>query len=239
MTTPIYRTAYGNVGATYRRNLINWVLPDTGVVSMFINPANISINRTKDIKADKTKGGFVIQYFGESLVDISITGTTGSFGIEGINVLEDIYRNEQLVFDYHALNAQADYETETGNWFADFFAPTLGEGIDLASMFGDSEMNSPFSSPKPSLAYYASAVEMHYGAATYHGFFTSFNVTESSDTLGWFNYDLKFKATLLKGRRPNFMPWHRSPEKEGKQINSSADYASSLTYPKQLGYLAK
>jgi len=235
MTSPVYRTAQGNIPATYRRNLIYWVLPDTGVVSMFINPNNISINRSKEIKSERTKGGFVTQYFGESLTDVSITGTTGSFGIEGINILEDIYRNEQIVFDTVALNAEANNEQETGNWFADFFAPSLGDALSFASMLGDSEMNSPFSGPKPSLAYYASSIEMHYGPLTFHGYFTNFTVTESADTLGWFNYDLKFKATVVKGRRANFMPWHRSPQIGGRPINSDEDYSSSLSYPRITG----
>ncbi len=229
-----YRSNTTTVPATYRRNLMRWVLPDSGVVTMFVNPANLVISRNKSIKADRTKGGFVVQYWGEDLVDVSLTGTTGSSGVEGINALEDVFRNEQNVFNYYALNAEAQYEKDTGDMFADFLMPALGDALDFASMFGDSEQNSPFSGPKPTLAYYATSVELHYGATTYHGFFTGFTVTESSDQLGWFNYDLKFKATIIKGRRPNFMPWHRSPEIDNRQINSSEDYESSLSYPRDL-----
>lgn len=236
---PWYRSNNKSVGATYKRNLIRWVLPDRGVVSMFINPANISINRNKNIKSDRTKGGFVVQYWGEDLVDVSLTGTTGSFGVEGIYVLEDIYRNEQNVFNYSALNAEAEYEKTSGDIFSDFFMPTLGDALDLISMFGESEQNIPFAGPKPTLAYYASCVEMYYGASSYHGFFTGFNVTESADQLGWFNYDLKFKATIIKGRRVNYMPWHRSPYVDNRAINSSEDYESSLSYPRSTGYIPK
>lgn len=235
---PLYRTDKGTVAATYKRNLINWVLPDSPVVSMFINPANLSISRNKSIKSDRTKGGFLLQYWGEDLVDVSLSGTTGSFGIEGINLLEDIFRNEQNIFNYYGLNAEAEYEKDQGDMFSDFLMPSLGDALDFVSLFGDSQQNSPFSGPKPTLAYFAASVEMHYGAASYHGYFTSFNITESADTLGWFNYDLKFKATIVSGRRPNFMPWHRSPTLNGQSINSSYDYESSLSYPRTIGYRA-
>lgn len=235
-TSGLYRANDKLIGATYKRNLIRWVLPDRGVVSMFINPSNISINRSKHIKSDRTKGGFVVQYWGEDLVDVSLSGTTGSFGVEGVYVLEDIYRNEQLVFNTSALNAEAEYEKNAGDIFSDFLMPSLGDAMDIISMFGESEQNIPFAGPKPTLAYYAASIDMYYGASSYHGFFTGFNVTESADNLGWFNYDLKFKATIVRGRRINFMPWHRSPYSNNRSVTSSEDYESTLSYPRIMGY---
>ena len=236
MNKYLYKNNTENVGASFRRHLINWVLPDRGIVSMFVNPANLTINRQKNIKHDRTKGGFVVQYWGEDLADIRVSGTTGSFGIEGINILENIYRNEQVVFNTSALNVEANYEKQTESEFINFAVPSLGDAIDLISMFGESDQNIAFGAPKPTLAYYACSVEMFYGGINYRGFFTGFNITESSDNLGWFNYDLNFKATVIRGKRINFMPWHRSPIIDNRSINSFEDYESSLSYPRTIGF---
>lgn len=81
------------------RKLIVWELPSVGspgFVEMYINPNNIAITERKTITEQRTKGGYVIQYWGEELINVSIAGTTGDGGIEALNVLRDIYRNEQL-----------------------------------------------------------------------------------------------------------------------------------------------
>lgn len=81
------------------RKLIQWNVPTRGVVEMYINPQSLSITERKLIKETRTKGGFIIQYWGESLPEIDINGTTGSGGVEGINVLRDVYRQEQIGFN--------------------------------------------------------------------------------------------------------------------------------------------
>jgi len=63
---------------------------------MYVNPDSFNISNTKIIKESQTKGGFMIQYWGEQLTNVELRGTTGSAGIEGINILKDIYRHEQL-----------------------------------------------------------------------------------------------------------------------------------------------
>jgi len=83
---------------------------------------------------------------------------------------------------------------------------------------------------KPTLAYYATSVELHCMGMSYRGFFTNFTFTESADTIGWFNYDIKFKATLTRGRRTNFMPWHRSPYQNSTYTNSTYPWPETLSY---------
>tara|TARA_B100000131_G_scaffold178253_1_gene171950 strand:- start:4184 stop:5200 length:1017 start_codon:yes stop_codon:yes gene_type:complete len=63
---------------------------------LYINPTSFDITDGKITQANQTKGGFIVQYWGEKLTTISITGTTGSSGIEGINILRSIYRHEQI-----------------------------------------------------------------------------------------------------------------------------------------------
>ncbi len=62
---------------------------------LYINPTSFSIKESKLVRSDLTKGGYVVQYFGEQLQVIDVSGTTGSSGVEGINILRDIYRHEQ------------------------------------------------------------------------------------------------------------------------------------------------
>jgi len=63
---------------------------------MYINPQNLQFTSRKEINRVRTKGGYLAQYWGEDLDAINISGTTGDSGIEGINVLRDMYRSEQL-----------------------------------------------------------------------------------------------------------------------------------------------
>ena len=81
---------------TYKRRLIRWELFDGTLVEMYINPNNITFSQNKKISKTRTKGGFLVQYWGEELMTIQLQGTTGSAGIEGIQLLEDVYRSEQL-----------------------------------------------------------------------------------------------------------------------------------------------
>lgn len=82
-----------------QRRLIQWEVPHLGSsfrIQMYINPQNISINSIKDISETRTKGGYIIQYWGEKFDEAQISGTTGSSGVEGLNALKDVYRSEQL-----------------------------------------------------------------------------------------------------------------------------------------------
>src|SRR5579859_8262852 len=64
------------------RNIITWFIPQFGTVKMFVNPESITYNHKKLINKDRTKGGYTLQYWGEELSTLNISGTTGSSGIE-------------------------------------------------------------------------------------------------------------------------------------------------------------
>ncbi len=63
---------------------------------LYINPQTFNITDNKLVQKQLTKGGHLVQYWGEDLTTIALSGTTGSAGIEGINILRDIYRHEQI-----------------------------------------------------------------------------------------------------------------------------------------------
>lgn len=86
-------------GEAKNRQLVLWEVPYLGsqkFIQMYVNPQNMAITSTKDITETRTKGGYILQYWGEKFDEIKIGGNTGASGIEGINVLKDIYRSEQL-----------------------------------------------------------------------------------------------------------------------------------------------
>lgn len=89
----------GGIGVgTFNRKIITWTIPNQGQVQMYINPQSIQTQERKLTKETRTKGGYMVQYWGNALPEIKIQGTTGSGGIEGINVLYDIYNQEQTGF---------------------------------------------------------------------------------------------------------------------------------------------
>lgn len=201
----------------YKREVVSWRTPHLGVIQMYISPQSISILDSKDVSHHRTKAGFVIQYAGEKLTDISINGTTGSGGIEAINILESIYRSEQEAFTTIAQSLERKYTVaqllslfKGPNNFGDTgFADALG--IFLGQTAEEAVLNI-FEQPFPTLASLASNIEMIYQGVTYRGYFQSFRVDENvNNGPGIFNYDLKFVAYAKQGVRRNFMPWHRQP----------------------------
>lgn len=82
-----------------KRSLILFELPHLGsgqYIEMYLNPQNIQFGDKKLLTEQRVKGGYILQYWGEDLTSVNIQGTTGLAGIEGINVLRDVYRSEQL-----------------------------------------------------------------------------------------------------------------------------------------------
>jgi len=160
-----------------KRSLIQWQVPHLGqnqFLEMYINPQNISFQSRKEIQLTRTKGGFISQYWGEALDELSLTGVTGSAGIEGLNVLRDIYRSEQLALRNILLNRETDKRRQ-------------------------------------SLMQLAASVVMWYQGQGYRGFFTNMSYTESVNQIGMFDYTMAFSVVEIKGRRRNFLPWHRHP----------------------------
>lgn len=200
--------------AVNARNVIYWLVPEMPMVQMYINPQNITYAYKKSIASQRTKGGFMLQYWGEDLTTLRLTGTTGTSGIEGINVLYDLYRAEQLSLDPYALFLAASEEqtglsglgSDIGNLLGGDVGSSIGGAIGGAL---DSAIPQP-TRPTPSLAQFAFTVEMYWSGEVFRGYFTSFTVTESVETLGMFNYDIEFMVTQKRGFRQNFLPWHRS-----------------------------
>lgn len=232
------RTSGLAVGAfNPHRKLIQWNVPNRGLVEMYINPQSFSIVERKLTKETRTKGGYIIQYWGEALPEIDLSGTTGSGGIEGINVLRDIYRQEQVGF--------ADVISQLNSGFlGNLFGSTLGilQGVVDTSLVNQvtSTVNA-LSSPEkffsdvattvsnvanvfdsigraittdqqliPTLAALATSVELWYDGVIYRGFFKEFRVDEKAEETGAFRYAIKFMVTRRTGVRLNGMPWQRS-----------------------------
>lgn len=81
------------------RTLIVWevpAVPSPAFIEMYMNPQQIQIQEKKLITPVRTKGGYILQYWGEELTRVSLSGNTGDGSIEALNVLKDIYRSEQI-----------------------------------------------------------------------------------------------------------------------------------------------
>jgi len=201
--------------AANTRKLMRWMVPEQPIVEMYINPQSVQYNHGKQITEQRTKGGYVLQYWGETLTNLTINGTTGTSGIEGINVLYDIYRNEQLMFDPYALFLQAQRDRQE----QEELFPSNGNGDTLTNVLGDvgalllgtdQAQTGLATRSRPSLASLAFSVELYWSGEVYRGFFKDFQVTESATNLGLFDYTINFKVTQKRGFRQNFLGWHRS-----------------------------
>jgi hypothetical protein len=220
-----------------KRNIITWFVPQFGTVKMFINPENITYAHKKLITKERTKGGFTLQYWGEELTELNIQGTTGSSGIEGINMLYEMYRAEQYAFDSVGLtlaanNASADLANNLingvggaiGNSVDQLFggsgnspsAAGAGAGI-LGGILGlDSPNNNLSVKNIPSLAQLAFTVEMYYNGWVYRGYFTDMTVNERSNNF-LIDYTMKFVSTQRRGYMVNQFPFQRNPAQGASQ----------------------
>lgn len=219
------------------RKLIQWNIPNQGLVEMYINPQSFTIVERKLTKETRTKGGYVIQYWGEALPEISIGGTTGSGGIEGINVLRDIYRQEQVGFGNIVSQLNQGFlsnlfQTTLGaisslsnNPLANPVASTINSLTNPTQFFSDvattvgnvanvfDAIGRTISTDQqllPTLAALATSVELWYDGVIYRGFFKDFQVDERAEESGIFRYTMKFTVTRRTGVRLNSYPWQRS-----------------------------
>lgn len=210
---------------TDSRPIIHWMVPDFGVIKMYVNPRAIHYAEKKLINKEKTKGGFNLQYWGEELTTLIIYGTTGASGIEGINVLHEIYRAEQYAFD--AVGTSLAYNNAAtgagqqilggiGNSMGNSLASGTSVGSNVggyitSSLFGTDPTSQALANQNiPSLAQYAFTVEMFYLGWIYRGYFDSMNFNEDANSLGLFEYDITFIATERRGYRVNNFPFQKS-----------------------------
>jgi hypothetical protein len=234
--------------AVLKRNIITWYVPQFGTVRMYVNPENINYAHKKLISKERTKGGYTLQYWGEDLTTLTIGGTTGSSGVEGINALYEIYRAEQYAFDAVGLtlaanNASADVANNIiggvgaslGNQVNQLFggapnSPTAaagGAGL-LGGILGlDSPNNNLSAQNIPSLAQLAFTVEMYYGGQIYRGFFESMTVTERAQSF-LLEYSMIFTATQIRGYRVNYFPWTRSAADGPSQYASPQSFSGNV-----------
>jgi hypothetical protein len=200
------------------RQLIRWRVPGLGFVDMYINPQQMTTSEKKAITSTRTKGGFIVQYWGEELTSIKLNGNTGASGIEGINILRRVYRAEQDAFQKVAEQLASRIRSNSGsNAISSIANLAAGDGkSSLGSTIGGAitGMLGGSSSPPtlPTLGSLAVSVEMYYQSWVMKGYFEDFTITESvQNGVGIFTYDLSFKVLDRRGIRTNFASFNRSP----------------------------
>jgi len=218
-SNPSDRLLPANRSAVFARNMMRWFVPEIGVIEMYVNPQGITYQDKKHITQQRTKGGYVLQYWGEELGTLAVSGTTGSSGVEGINVLDDIYRSEQLAFDPYALALASDRNSSNNDQLSflgdlsDSFGGLLQGGESFSNLVANSiETGSSASTrSQPSLAELAFSMELYWSGWVFRGYFNDFRVEEKADKLGLFDYFFNFTVTQRRGVRSNFLAWHRQP----------------------------
>ncbi len=189
------------------RNIAYWFIPEVGIVNMYINPQSISYNLKKLITPERTKGGYVIQYWGEELTTLAIRGHTGSSGVNGLNVLEEVYRAEQYLYDPIALSMAAENSITGLNAAIDSALGNLGglANAITSATTGVMQLDPASQSILPRNIPSLSSLAMGF-----RGYFTSFSFTESAERLGLFEYDIQFTVTQRRGYRFNQFGWQHS-----------------------------
>jgi hypothetical protein len=224
---PYQSIPYGIKAANQKRSVVNWFVPEFGVVAMYVSPESIQYNNKKIISKQLTKGGYLIQYWGEDLTEIDMRGTTGSSGVEGLNLLHEVYRAEQLSFDAVGLNlATAQTSSGLSSILGDAGSALSGAGTggsstsvlgSIGSAIGGGilDADATFGGALPqnttTLVSMALGVEMYFNGWVFRGYFTSMNWTESTNFVGGFDYTIHFVVTQRRGYRTNNMPWQRTP----------------------------
>lgn len=219
-----------------KRNIISWFVPEFGVVQMYVNPHAITYNHKKLITKDRTKGGYTLQYWGEDLSTLNISGTTGGAGIEGINVLYEIYRAEQYAFDAVGLSLAAqNFATQeansliggisgaVGGLFSNNPAASSPSGL-LNGLLGLNNTSQNITS----LAQLAFTVEMFYNGMVYKGFFENMTVNERADNF-LLEYNINFTVTQIRGYRMNYFPWSKSAIDGSSQYTTPNSFSGSVT----------
>lgn len=219
--SPNFRTG---AGITNRdKQIMTWRLPNGSSVQMYINPQNFVVAESKQITPTRTKGGFVVQYWGDNLTKLTLSGTTGSSGVRGIQVLRDIYRAENRAFELVAAQQANDLQELAMD----------GVNFDTASIFVKQVAEDTRARNiilRPSLASLALSILLFYQGIQYRGFFTDFTMTENVSSLGLFDYNINFTVTETRGSRENFLAWHKEPladSQGGQLISGTLNYVGN------------
>lgn len=210
------------------------------IVPLYINPSSVQTNYSKNISETQTIGGFVIQYWGDRITTLSISGTTGSGGIDAINILYDVYKSEQTSFRNTLIVRRKKLEAALKDAQSGSEELNIGQALDQVLFNGAfSEISSGISETMdyfkkeitgeeveknsieltPTLSAFAVSLEMHFQGKINRGYIESMNITEDGTNPGHFNYTIQFKSLKEYGERKNFMPWHLNPRDEsGKPV---------------------
>lgn len=222
-------------------------LTGRAIVPVYINPTSFSIQDSKIISETLTKGGFSIQYWGENLGEIQAAGTTGSAGIEGINILRAVYRNEITQFNNILLERAALLDQTAREALEN--TSTAGIGSGIASILdevtqggftgiidgtksaieeitnaarGIVDENPASVELIPTLGAFATNIILYWQGEKFTGYFKNFRSEENGQNPGLFDYQFSFMVTKRSGIRNNFMPWHRKPtDFSGQAIEAS------------------
>jgi hypothetical protein len=201
--------------ARRNRQLIKWKIPGMGFVEMYINPQNMNIVEQKVIRSTRTKGGYVMQYWGEELAKIKISGTTGASSIEGINILRRVYRAEQDAFqqvEQVLSDRLQEYTSSVGIGGLLSQGASAGAGSAIGTLVNTITGGAASPPLLPTLASLAAAVELYYQGWVFKGYFEGFTVDEAvAHGPGIFNYTMDFAVLDRRGERKNFTEWSRSP----------------------------
>lgn len=238
---------YNNVksgrDAKIKRNIITWFIPEFGVVRMYVNPSSITYNHKKLIIKDRTKGGYTLQYWGEELSTLNISGTTGSSGMEGMNVLYEIYRAEQYAFDglgltLAAQGAAASLANNLVSAAGGAIGGLLSGGSETGAVFGagllggvlglESPSNTLASKNIPSLAQLAFTVEMYYAGWVYRGYFENMTINEKANDF-LLDYQMTFVVTQRRGYRVNNFPFSRSAKDGPSNYTTPNSFSGRIT----------
>lgn len=217
------------------------------VIPIYINPDSLNIQSGKIITETLTKGGYSVQYWGEQLTEIQAGGTTGSGGIEAINILYAVYRNEIIQFNKILLDRATSLsnvaQTNLNNTSTATASAGIASILDDLTQGGFSDIvdgttsaiqaitdaatgvveNNPNSVELvPSIGAFAVNMILYWQGEKFTGYFKNFRVDENANSPGIFNYQFTFTVTKRSGTRTNFMPWHRSPtDASGQPITVS------------------
>lgn len=226
---------------------------DREVIPLYINPQNIQISYSKNISETQTIGGYIIQYWGDKITKLTIAGTTGSGGIEAINILHNIYKSEQTQFKKVLLQRQRDLafkiqeeqsaaqNAATGTslsaldqvLFNGAFS-NLANGVsETMDFFRDAIAGNDVSKSSPvrllpTLSAFAVSLDMHYQGKVYRGYVESMSVTENAQSPGHFDYSIQYSSLKEFGERKNFMPWHTNPRDSSGNPKKKPTVGSSL-----------
>lgn len=236
-------------------------LTGRAIVPVYINPDSINISKNKNISSTQTKGGYVVQYWGEQLTEMTVRGSTGSGGIEAINILDSVYRNEITQFNKILLARATNADTSFRTALEDSSTANIGSG--LVSIFDEftnggvsgiidgtksaideivdaargTTDDNPSSVPLiPTIGAFGVSMIIFWQGVKYTGYFKNFSYSEDSSKPGLFDYDFSFTVIKQKGTRKNFMPWHRNPydynnEPRSASIPIEGARLDELTFP--------